>query len=340
MQSSSPKNIALTLAFSLTGLMLVPLGLFKMAFAEQILWSELIILSIVVFFGSYYLIHRSVKKYIYDRVKVIYKSLHRQKGASELADTDLDKVTQDVEELASLRQKEIEDLKLMESFRREFLGNVSHELKTPIFNIQGYIHTLIDGALYDEKVNMEYLKRTSKSVDRMINIVEDLEVISKIESDQMALEFTDWDIVEMTQEIFEQVEMKAKKGTVSLRFEKEYPAIRVNGDRDKMVQVMTNLLVNSIKYGKEGGTTEVRFYEMGENILIEVADDGIGIVADNLARLFERFYRVDKSRSREQGGTGLGLAIVKHIIEAHKQTINVRSTEGVGTTFSFTLRKV
>lgn len=340
MQSSSPKNIALTLAFALTALMLIPLGLFKMAFAEQIMWAELVVLSVVVFFGSYFLVYRSVKKYIYDRVKVIYKSLHRQKGASELADTDLDKVNKDVEDLASQRQKEIDDLKMMESFRREFLGNVSHELKTPIFNIQGYIHTLLDGALYDENVNMQYLDRTSKSVDRMINIVEDLEMISKIESDRLELEFTDWDIVAMTQEVLEQVEMKAKKRSVSLKFEKDYPPISVNGDRDKMMQVITNLVVNSIKYGKEGGTTEVRFYEMGENILVEVADDGIGISEQNLPRLFERFYRVDKSRSREQGGTGLGLAIVKHIIEAHKQSINVRSTEGVGTTFSFTLRKV
>lgn len=340
MKSSSPKNIALTLAFALTALMLVPLGLFKMAFAEQILWAELVVLAIVVFFGSYFLVYRSVKRYIYDRVKVIYKSLHRQKGASEFAEIDLDKVNKDVEDLASQRQKEIDDLKMMESFRREFLGNVSHELKTPIFNIQGYIHTLLDGALYDENVNQQYLERTSKSVDRMINIVEDLEMISKIESDRLELEFTDWDIVSMTQEVLEQVEMKAKKRSVSLKFEKEYPSIRVNGDRDKMMQVMTNLIVNSIKYGKEGGTTEVRFYEMGENILIEVADDGIGVSEQNLPRLFERFYRVDKSRSREQGGTGLGLAIVKHIIEAHKQSINVRSTEGVGTTFSFTLRKV
>ena len=340
MQSSSPKNIALTLAFVLMALMLIPLGLFKMAFTEQILWAELVVLAVVVFFGSYFLVYRSVKKYIYDRVKVIYKSLHRQKGASELADTNLDKVSSDVEDLASQRQKEIDDLKLMESFRREFLGNVSHELKTPIFNIQGYIHTLLDGALYDENVNQQYLERTSKSVDRMINIVEDLEMISKIESDRLELEFTDWDIVSMTQDVLEQVEMKAKKRSVSLQFEKEYPPIHVNGDRDKMIQVMTNLVVNSIKYGKEGGITEVRFYEMGENILVEVADDGIGISEQNLPRLFERFYRVDKSRSREQGGTGLGLAIVKHIIEAHKQSINVRSTEGVGTTFSFTLRKV
>ena len=340
MQKSSPKSIATLLAIVLTVFSLIFLLSFQIVFTNQTLFVEILALIIVVFFGTYFLIYTSLKKYIYDRVKLIYKSLYKQKGVSELTETDLDKVSEDVEVLTAQKEKEIDDLKLMESFRREFLGNVSHELKTPIFNIQGYIHTLLDGALHDETVNEQYLSRTSKSVDRMINIVEDLEMISKIESDRLDLEFTDWDIVSMTQDVFDQVEMKAKKRSVLLKFEKDYPSIKVNGDRDKIMQVMFNLIVNSIKYGREGGSTEVRFYEMGENILIEVADDGIGISEDNLPRLFERFYRVDKSRSREQGGTGLGLAIVKHIIEAHKQNINVRSTEGVGTTFSFTLRKV
>ena len=339
MQKSSPKSIATLLAIVLTVFSLIFL-LFQKLFTNQTLFVEILVLIIVVFFGTYFLIYTTLKKYVYDRVKLIYKSLYKQKGVSELTETDLDKVSEDVEVLTAQKEKEIDDLKLMESFRREFLGNVSHELKTPIFNIQGYIHTLLDGALHDETVNEQYLSRTSKSVDRMINIVEDLEMISKIESDRLDLEFTDWDIVSMTQDVFDQVEMKAKKRSVLLKFEKDYPSIKVNGDRDKIMQVMFNLIVNSIKYGREGGSTEVRFYEMGENILIEVADDGIGISEDNLPRLFERFYRVDKSRSREQGGTGLGLAIVKHIIEAHKQNINVRSTEGVGTTFSFTLRKV
>ena len=340
MQKSSPKSIATLLAIVLTVFSLIFLLSFQIVFTNQTLFVEILALIIVVFFGTYFLIYTTLKRYIYDRVKLIYKSLYKQKGVSELTETDLDKVSEDVEVLTAQKEKEIDDLKLMESFRREFLGNVSHELKTPIFNIQGYIHTLLDGALHDETVNEQYLSRTSKSVDRMINIVEDLEMISKIESDRLDLEFTDWDIVSMTQDVLDQVEMKAKKRSVLLKFEKDYPSIKVNGDRDKIMQVMINLIVNSIKYGREGGSTEVRFYEMGENILIEVADDGIGISEDNLPRLFERFYRVDKSRSREQGGTGLGLAIVKHIIEAHKQNINVRSTEGVGTTFSFTLRKV
>jgi two-component system phosphate regulon sensor histidine kinase PhoR len=237
------------------------------------------------------------------------------------------------------RQKEIEELKNMESFRREFLGNVSHELKTPIFNIQGYIYTLIDGAISDENVNMQYLERSSKSVDRMINIVEDLEMISKIESNRLDLEFTRWNIVDHVQELFDILEMKAKKRSISLSINNQSTNNFVEADRDKISQVLINLIENSIKYGNEGGHTKVRLFEMGENILVEIADDGDGIPAEHLPRLFERFYRVDKSRSRTAGGTGLGLSIVKHIVDAHRQTINVRSTENVGTTFSFTLKK-
>jgi two-component system phosphate regulon sensor histidine kinase PhoR len=186
---------------------------------------------------------------------------------------------------------------------------------------------------------MQYLERTSKSVDRMINIVEDLEMISKIESNRLDLEFSRWDIVNYVQELFDILEMKAKKRSVSLSIDNQSNVNFVEADKDKIAQVLINLIENSIKYGKDGGHTRVRFFEMGENILIEVADDGGGIPSDHLPRLFERFYRVDKSRSRSEGGTGLGLSIVKHIIEAHRQTINVRSTENVGTTFSFTLKK-
>jgi two-component system phosphate regulon sensor histidine kinase PhoR len=280
-----------------------------------------------------------LKKYIHERVKVIYKSLTRQRGVSDDVETDLNKVDEDVDMMVNERQKEIEELKNMESFRREFLGNVSHELKTPIFNIQGYIYTLIDGAISDENVNMQYLERSSKSVDRMINIVEDLEMISKIESNRLDLEFTRWNIVDHVQELFDILEMKAKKRSISLSINNQSTNNFVEADRDKISQVLINLIENSIKYGNEGGHTKVRLFEMGENILVEIADDGDGIPAEHLPRLFERFYRVDKSRSRTAGGTGLGLSIVKHIVDAHRQTINVRSTENVGTTFSFTLKK-
>lgn len=338
MQPSSPKNIALLLATIISASTIFIIWLLKYVVSAS-LELELFSIVIVVFIFSYLVIYKLMKKYIYDRVKLIYKTIKKNKGATSNMNTDLELVSRDVEDIASQRQKEIDELKMMENFRREFLGNVSHELKTPIFNIQGYIHTLIDGALYDKNVNMAYLERTSKSVDRMINIVEDLVTISKIESDRLDLEMENFDIVELAKDIFDQTEMKAKKANLSISLEKDYDAISVLADRDKIIQVFTNLIVNSIKYGKDGGETKVRFYEMGENILIEVADNGIGISQQNLPRLFERFYRVDKSRSRDQGGTGLGLAIVKHILESHNQVINVRSTEDVGTTFSFTLQK-
>ena len=338
MNLSNPKNISFRISFIVFFIMILVLVLLNLEALNNYFFQTILIL-LISFILIFIVIYYYIRRYIYDRVKVIYKSMRRQKGTSEFIESDLDKVSNDVELISSERDKEIDNLKMTESFRREFLGNVSHELKTPIFNIQGYIHTLIDGALHDEKVNMQYLTRTSKSVDRMINIVEDLEMISKIESDKLELEFNNINIVALTQEVFDQVEIKAKRRSVTLKFEKEFEPIIVSADREKITQVMTNLIDNSIKYGKEGGSTEVRFYEMGDNILVEISDDGIGISESNLSRLFERFYRVDKSRSREQGGTGLGLAIVKHILEAHKQNINVRSTEGIGTTFSFTLQK-
>lgn len=300
---------------------------------------NVIISSFLFFTFSFITIYYIIKYQFYQRIKVIYKNIYKFKGTSNINDLNLDNADKEAQEWADQKEEELAVLQKDENYRREFIGNVSHELKTPIFNIQGYIHTLIDGALYDKNVNMAYLERTSKSVDRMINIVEDLVTISKIESDRLDLEMENFDIVDLAKDIFDQTEMKAKKANLSISLDKEYDPISVLADRDKIIQVFTNLVVNSIKYGKEGGETKVRFYEMGENILIEVADNGIGISQQNLPRLFERFYRVDKSRSRDQGGTGLGLAIVKHILESHNQVINVRSTEDVGTTFSFTLQK-
>jgi two-component system phosphate regulon sensor histidine kinase PhoR len=339
MQWTTPKQIAIYLTLLLCVSVSLILVLFSLAFGYDIDWLQVVIVTSVLFLPIYFISYFIIRKYIHEKVKVIYKSLSRHKGTSDDVETDLNKVDEDVDRMVDERQQEIEELKSMESFRREFLGNVSHELKTPIFNIQGYIHTLLDGAIRDENVNMQYLERTSKSVDRMINIVEDLEMISKIESNRLDLEFSRWDVVNYVQELFDILEMKAKKRSVSLSIDNQSNVNFVEADKDKIAQVLINLIENSIKYGKDGGHTIVRFFEMGENILIEVADDGGGIPSDHLPRLFERFYRVDKSRSRSEGGTGLGLSIVKHIIEAHRQTINVRSTENVGTTFSFTLKK-
>ena len=233
-----------------------------------------------------------------------------------------------------------EQLKKLEEFRKEFLGNVSHEIKTPIFNLQGYIETLIDGGLKDEKINLDYLNKASKNIDRMNAVINDLDKISKIEHEQMDLELVKFDVHELTSEVFNSLEMRAdlKELTFSFKEDCDKPFM-VRGDRSRIREVLVNLITNSIIYGKEGGKTLVGYYDMNDNILIEVTDNGIGIEEKHLSRLFERFYRVDKSRSREQGGTGLGLSIVKHIIEAHTQTITVRSTPQVGSTFGFTLEK-
>ena len=302
--------------------------------------TEYFLLSLVLFFWfSVVLIYQVVKLYIHSKISVIYKNIYKHKGVTRFVDVDVDSVEKEVENWAIQKENEILQMKASETYRREFIGNVSHELKTPIFNIQGYILTLLDGGLYDEEVNMKYLKRTSKSVDRMINIVDDLEVITRLETEETQLEIGEFNIVELAKDVLDQLELKANESKIELSIQKEILGEFVLGDIDKIQQVFANLVSNSIKYGKEGGRTEVRFFDMNENILIEIADDGIGISDMDLPRLFERFYRVDKNRSRKIGGTGLGLAIVKHIIEAHNQTINVRSTVDVGSTFSFILEK-
>jgi len=228
-------------------------------------------------------------------------------------------------------------LKTLEKYRREFFGNVSHELKTPIFNIQGYVETLIDGALYDKNVNKKYLKRASKSIDRLIYIIKDLESISQLESEELNLEISDWKLKPLVNELVEQFEIKAKKKQIKLQHDKKSTNVMVRADKDKIAQVLSNLISNSIKYGKHGGVTKLGLHQNLDKSVFFIKDNGIGIAEKNIHRLFERFYRVDKSRSREQGGTGLGLAIVKHIIEAHDHVINVKSKVGKGTEFSFSI---
>ena len=294
-----------------------------------------IILLLLFFFTIFYLL----KFQFYEKVKIIYKNIYKFKGTSSIADLNLDNANIEAEQWADQKEEEIIKMKENENYRREFIGNVSHELKTPIFNIQGYIQTLLDGGLEDKEVNMKFLKRANVSVDRMINIVEDLEVISRLETDDNELELENFNIVHVINEVFDQMELKAGQMKIKLELKDESNSPLVYADKNKIQQVFMNLISNSIKYGKESGTTSVRLFDMTDKTLIEVADDGIGIDEDSLNRLFERFYRVDKNRSREIGGTGLGLAIVKHIIEAHQQTINVRSTVDLGSTFSFILEK-
>ena len=246
----------------------------------------------------------------------------------------------EVTEWASQQQKEIENLKSLEEYRRNFFGDISHELKTPLFNIQGYIHTLLDGALYDEKINLEYLKRAAINTERLHLIVEDLDVISRLDSGENPLEMKVFNIRKLASEVIEEMELVAAKKKIQLTYKEKNPRnYHVKADRESIRQIFTNLIVNSIKYGKEKGVTKVAFYHMDEYILVEIADNGIGIERKHLPHIFDRFYRVEKSRNRSQGGSGLGLSIVKHIIEAHGLTINVRSDFGIGTTFGFTLKK-
>ncbi|QTN37827.1 sensor histidine kinase [Cryomorphaceae bacterium] len=286
----------------------------------------------------------AVYQFIYRKVELLYKNIHAIRSGDFEEDevtTDLDEVSREVSEWAENQREEIAQLKVRESYRKEFIGNVSHELKTPIFNIQGYILTLLDGALEDEEINRAYLLRANKSVERMIRLVHDLETITKLEAGALQMNVSPVDIVELAQEVMDTLELKAKKKGVQLRFKnKAQKSIKLLCDSERVKQVFTNLMVNGINYSNDDeGFVELDFTDLGSQILIEITDNGLGIPEEDLPRLFERFYRVDKSRSREQGGTGLGLAIVKHIVEAHKQSITVRSKPGVGSTFAFTLQK-
>ena len=321
-------------SYSISILIAVFASITMLVFTTESIGIKLLIFFICVTLFSYFLI----RKYIQKRIEILYRTIQNQK--LDITNSfDLETSEEDVKKWLSERSAEIEHLKDTEQFRRDFLGNVSHELKTPIFNIQGYVLTLLEGALEDKEINRKYLLRTEKSVERMISIVEDLESISHLETNVEKIKFEQFDVVATCSAVLDALEDKAKQNAISIIFDKEYAPILVQADEQKISQVLTNLLVNSIKYGNQNGITKVRFFDMNDVVLVEVSDDGIGIKEPHLARLCERFYRVDDSRSREKGGTGLGLSIVKHIIESHQQTLNIRSTFGEGSTFSFTLKK-
>ncbi len=284
---------------------------------------------------------------INDKITPIYKTIREVpiegKRLTRLITGKTDiiaEVDQEVKQWAADKTAEIDRLKDLEKYRKDFVGNVSHELKTPIFNIQGYILTLLDGGLEDPKINRIYLERTEKSIDRMISIVEDLESITKLESGEMKLNMEPFDLLKLTEEVFELELRDANTRRISMNLiVKANKPLIVIADKKRIFEVISNLVGNAIKYGKKGGNVNVGFYDMDKMVLIEVSDDGIGMEKKDMIRIFERFYRVDKSRSRMQGGTGLGLSIVKHIIEAHEQTIHVKSQTDKGTTFTFMLEK-
>ena len=341
----SIKNLSAAFTFICGLVILVLISMFHFVNERDVsLWTLLAAIAIglvVLYFVTLLLL----KKYIYNKLRVIYKFIHNSKAKISkktiLEDfVSLDDVNKDVLKWASDTEKRIESLQTLAEYRKNFVGNVSHELKTPIFSLQGYLHTLLDGGIYDESINLKYLNRAAENADRLQHIVEDLESIGEIESGKMELEFSEFDIYELIRDVFQDQKRMADKQKVQLKLgtNGDFP-LMVKGNIEAIRQVLNNLVTNTLKYGNEGGTTFVSTFDLHKNILIEISDDGIGIEEKHLEHLFDRFYRVDTSRSRLKGGSGLGLSIVKHLVEAHNQTINIRSTIGEGSTFGFTLQK-
>ena len=315
-----------------------------MYYFMEIDWKFISIFSGGVLIFSFFVLQYRVEKFIYRRVKKIYDDVSLLESSSfrnKSITTDMATLTREVEKFARDKKIEIETLKVREEYRREFLGNVSHELKTPLFTVQGYLLTLLDGAMSDKTLRKKYLQRAEKGVERLIYIVQDLDMITKMEVGDLNLNFTKFNVVEVIQNVFDLLEMKADKKGIMLMFDMKYiKPVMVYADQEKIQQVVTNLVMNSIKYGKENGTTEVSIEDLVNNkIIVRVKDNGEGIEKKNIPRLFERFFRVDKSGARSEGGSGLGLAIVKHIIEGHDEKMYVESTFGEGSEFSFTLEK-
>jgi two-component system phosphate regulon sensor histidine kinase PhoR len=305
--------------------------------------SLLIIIPVISGLVAYFIFYYLLKKFINNRLSLIYRSIqvsnNLYKDQKSTIDEVIQKAESDVKNWKEDRTTEISKLKEQEQFRREFLGNLAHELKTPVFSIQGYISTLLDGALEDENINRSFLERANKATDRMVGILEDLDQIAKLEVEDLVPEMRSFDLIELIRETFETLELKALQKNIKLELKKEYGPIHVLADRTKIGQVFTNLINNSIAYGKENGKTEINILVFENLVTIEVGDNGIGIDPKHFPRLFERFYRVEKSRNRNEGGSGLGLAIVKNILDSHGQAINVRSTVDIGSTFSFSLEK-
>ena len=308
-------------------------------FSNILLFLIPIISGIVAYIVFYFLL----KNFIYNRLFLIYRSIQVNNDLQFRQKPSIDEVIERAESDVNIwkedRNLEISKLKEQEQFRREFLGNLAHELKTPVFSIQGYISTLLDGALEDEKVNRSFLERANKATDRMVNILNDLDQIAKLEVEGLKPEIRSFDIIDLIKEIFETLELTASLKNIQLVLKKDFGSIHVLADRTKIGQVLTNLINNSIAYGTENGKTEIDVLIFENLVTFEVSDNGIGIDPNHFPRLFERFYRVEKSRNRNEGGSGLGLAIVKNILNSHGQAINVRSTVNVGSTFSFSLEK-
>lgn len=335
--------IKTSFAISLISLFVVAVVLYLYSLLDQY-YFQLVLLVILIFIISFLIIQSRIEVFIYGKIKNLYKDLNIIDSISlskPNVTTDMNSLMQNINEFSKDKKLEIESLKVQEEFRKEFIGNVAHELKTPIFTIQGYIENLIDGAVENELLRDKFLNRAQISVERLIYIIKDLDMITKLESGSQNLEVTSFDLNKLIKNIFDQLEIQAQKKEIKLTFNTNYSeSILVNADRDKIHQVITNLIINSIKYGTFKGTTEISLESLTtEKLIVRVTDNGEGILNEHLPRLFERFYRVDQSGSRKQGGSGLGLSIVKHIIDAHNENIYIESKLGIGSEFSFTLSK-
>ncbi len=337
----SPQQLAALTALALS----VPITLGIFVFKP--VWWIALLSFVVIFLGSFGLILYTLQNFIYRKIKLIYKLIYQTKANKReefyykniLPQKSIDEVREDVEAWAKQKKNEIEVLKQNEAFRKEFLQNLSHELKTPIFAIQGYVDTLLGGALSNEAVNTKFLNNTSRNIDRLVNLLDDLDEISRLESGQQKLNLSNFIIQDLHKEVVESLDIKAKEKQTHFVIKKgcEFPLV-VNADKEKIRQVLINLVDNAIKYGKQNGIIEASFYNVdGRTVLIEISDDGYGIAEEHLPRIFERFYRTDLARSRKEGGSGLGLSICKHIVEAHGETMHVRSKIDVGTTIGFSL---
>jgi two-component system, OmpR family, phosphate regulon sensor histidine kinase PhoR len=301
----------------------------------------------IIFLGSYGLIGFTFEKFIYRKIKVIYKLINQTKATRKeeiyfkyiLPPKSIDEVQDDVEEWMKNKNEEIELLQRNEAYRKEFLQNLAHEFKTPIFAIQGYVETLLDGAMEEESIRKKFLENTSKNADRLVTLINDLDEITRLESGEQLLYKQNFIIQDQIKEVYDSLAIKTQQKHITTSIKKGCEApISVYADKEKIRQVLINLVENSTKYGKQNGLIIASVYKTDDkHVLVEISDDGIGIDKDHLPRIFERFYRTDAARSRDKGGTGLGLAICKHIIEAHGQNIHVRSTPDVGTTIGFTL---
>lgn len=331
---------SLFISVILSFLLITSLLIYNYLYDDNI--KHLLVLIIPLFIFSFLIVYLYLEFYVFKKIKNLYRDLipEYENSKNSLVNTNMDQLMEDLKKFSKESQTEIKSMQEKENFRRDFIGNLAHELKTPLFTSQSYLLTLIDGALQDKEVNLKYLKIAEKAIERLIFIVKDLDLITKLESEGLKLEKSKFNVIPIINSVFEMLELQASKKQISLFLDSNNKILNVNGDKEKIHQVLTNLIENSIKYGKESGTSEVTIEDIVENkVIVRITDNGNGIQKSHFKRLFERFYRIDNSGSRSNGGSGLGLAIVKHIIDAHKEKIYVESDYGVGSEFSFTLEK-